>query len=192
MKVIGLTGSIAMGKSTVVKMISQQYRLPVWDADSEVHQMYRTDQQLIGKIEQAFPGVVNAAGVDRVKLLEQLLHMPDGLGRLNDIVHGPLGERGQAFLRRWARQPYVLLDVPLLYEIGWHVWCDVVVVVAAPDFVQEQRLWRRSQFNQTRMRFFIDNQKSSEQKQQLADHVILSGLSKANTCRQIKQIFNRL
>lgn len=190
MKVIGLTGSIAMGKSTVVNMIRQQYRIPIWDADKEVHRMYREDKQLIAKIVEAFPGAVDGSGVNRPKLLEQLLRAPERLSALNSIVHGPLGNQGKAFLKRWSKQPCVLLDVPLLYEIGWHVWCDMVVVVAAPLFIQQQRLLRRSHFNQTRMRFFIDNQMSSQQKQQLSDHTIYSGLSKNHTFKQVKEIFS--
>ena len=192
MKVIGLTGSIAMGKSTVSKMIRRQYQLPVWDADLEVHNLYREDKCLIEKIASAFPGVVEDEAVNRRKLMEALLLTPERLSELNDIVHGPLGHRGQDFIKRWRRARFVILDVPLLYEIGWDIWCDKVIVVAAPTFIQAQRLIKRSQLNQKRMQFFIRNQMSSEEKQQLADHVILSGLSKNYTFAQLKQVFSGL
>lgn len=190
MTVIGLTGSIAMGKSTVVKMVRQSYHPPIWDADLEVHNMYKNDKNLIDKIGLAFPGVLDDNKVNRVSLLKQLLDKPEKLQILNKLVHEPLAKKGQRFLKKWARSSFVVLDVPLLYEIGWDKWCDKVVVVAAPSFIQEQRLMRRSQFNQTRMRFFIENQISSTQKELWADHVIRSGLSKNHTCCQLKSILS--
>ena len=142
MIIIGLTGSIGMGKSTTAALFEQE-GVPVYDADAAVHELYAMGGAAVEPIEAAFPGVTKGGGVDRAALSARVLGNPDALKKLENIVHPLVVSRRQAFLETVADQEIVALDVPLLFETGGENQVDIVVVVTAPSQIQRERVLAR-------------------------------------------------
>ena len=141
--VLGLTGSIGMGKSATAAMFSAR-GVPVHDADAAVHALYGPGGASAEAIAAAFPGTLAPdGGVDRARLRDAVLGRPDALARLEALVHPLVRAVGHAFLERQAGAPLVLLDIPLLYETGGEARCDAVLVVTAPPEVQRARVLAR-------------------------------------------------
>jgi dephospho-CoA kinase len=138
--ILGLTGSIAMGKSATASLF-RRLGVPVHDADAAVHALYRGEAAFL--IENSFPGTTEAGIVDRERLRTTVLGNPEALQRLEAIVHPLVRESEQAFLRRAADAPVAVLDVPLLLETQGDRRCDAVVVVTAPAAVQRERVLSR-------------------------------------------------
>jgi dephospho-CoA kinase len=135
MIVLGLTGSIGMGKSTVAKMFADE-GVPVFDADSAVHRLQGPEGELVDEIEAHFPGTTGPEGVNRGALAERVLGEPEALRRLEALVHPAVARERSAFLATNARAPLVVLDIPLLFEAGGFEQVDKIVVVSAPAEVQ--------------------------------------------------------
>ena len=133
--IIGLTGSIGMGKSTVAAMFIEE-GVPVFDADAEVHRLQGPQGALLPAIEAAFPGTTGPQGVERAKPGALVFDDKAALARLEAIVHPAVAEARQDFLARHADQPLVVFDIPLLLEKGGAAAMDAVVVVSAPLGVQ--------------------------------------------------------
>lgn len=188
MRVIGLTGSIGMGKSTAAAAL-QRLGVPVHDADAEVHRLLRADRELIAAIEEAFPGVTGFGGVDRAALGAKVFNDPAALRRLEALVHPRVRRREIAFLRRAraARRPIAVLDIPLLFETGGETRCDASMVVAAPRFLQEQRVLARRGMTRERLAAIRRRQLSDEEKLRRADVVIPTGLDRRIALRILKQ-----
>ena len=143
-RVIGLTGSIGMGKSTAAAML-RAAGLPVFDADAEVHRMMAPGGAAVAPIEAAFPGTVCEGAVNRRALGDLVFADTEALRRLERIVHPLVGRAERAFLRRAARErrQAVVRDVPLLFETGGEKRCDWTVVVSAPARIQAARVLAR-------------------------------------------------
>ena len=142
MTVVGLTGSIGMGKSAVTAMF-RRAGVPVFDADAAVHILQGSGGVLLPEIEARFPGTTGPAGVDRAKLGAAVFGKPDELKALERIVHPAVARMRAHWLRRNRSLPVVVLDVPLLFEKkGWRT-VDVVVVVSAPAWMQRKRVLAR-------------------------------------------------
>lgn len=140
--VLGLTGSIGMGKSTTARMFADE-GIPVWDADATVHRLYQPGQPAALAIGRAFPQAMAPDGtVDRAALRAMINDDPTVLDRLNAIVHPLVAQDRAAFLAA-TKAPIVVLDVPLLFEIGLNAACDAVAVVSAPEAMQRQRVLER-------------------------------------------------
>ena len=193
MVILGLTGSIAMGKSTAAGMFSR-LGMPVYDADQAVHRLLARGGAAVDPVEALFPGVTRDGAVDREALAHRVFGDEEGLRRLEAILHPLVGQRKTHFLRGAARHrsPMVILDVPLLFETGGQVVCDAVAVVTAPAFVQEQRLLQRPGMNRERIAAILGRQMSDVQKRRLADFIIPTGLGRAVTMCQIKSIVERV
>lgn len=196
MIVVGLTGSIGMGKSTAAAMF-RRLGIPVYDADGAVHRLLSPGGEAVAAIEGAFPGVVEAGGVDRGRLGARVFGDAEALARLEAIVHPLVFRRRAAFLGRERRRraPIVVLDIPLLFETGAHAACDVVVVVSAPTFLQTQRLLRRPGMSHPRLAAIRARQTADAEKRRRAHVVIPSGLGRAVTwraiCRLIADLLSR-
>jgi dephospho-CoA kinase len=187
--ILGLTGGIAMGKSTAAAMF-RQMGVPVHDADATVHRLLTAGGAVVAQIAALFPGTVRDGAVDRGALAAAVFGNAAALVRLEALLH-PLVEADQrAFLAmaRRRKQPLVVLDIPLLFETGAEVRCDAVVVVSAPRFVQVQRLMRRPQMSRERIAATLARQMPDREKCRRADVVIPSGLGKAHSRRIIAQI----
>jgi dephospho-CoA kinase len=188
MRIVGLTGSIGMGKSTAANAL-RRLRIPVHDADAEVHRLLRTDRDLIGAIEAAFPGVAGADGVNRTALGARVFGDPAALRRLEALIHPRVQRSEAAFVRRMQgrRQPLVVLDIPLLFETGGDRRCDSTMAVAAPAFLQEQRVLKRRGMTRERLEAIRARQWSDDKKLRRADIVIPTGLDRRFALRILNQ-----
>lgn len=189
MFILGLTGSIAMGKTTAAKMFAL-LGAAVFDADRAVHELLNTEKVTISEIDASFPGVVRCGTVDRKLLADRVFASRDALVRLERIVHPEVTKKQRRFLRIAARQrrKLVVLDVPLLFETGGHRGCDAVAVVTAPWFVQNQRLRSRVGVDPQRLAATLSRQLPDAEKRRLADFLIPSGLGRAATMQAIRRI----
>jgi len=171
--VIGLTGSIGMGKSTTAGMF-REAGVPVYDADAAVHDLYDRGGAAVGPVGEAFPGVVKDGRVDREELRKRVLGQPEELKRLNAIVH-PLvgGDRVQFFEKAKADgADMVVLDVPLLFETGGHANMDAVVVVTAPPEMQRERVLARPGMSPERLDAILAQQMADAEKRARAHFVV--------------------
>lgn len=177
---VGLTGSIGMGKSTVAAMF-EAAGVPVFDADAEVRKMQGSDGELLDEIEAAFPGSTDESGVLRDKLGELVFDDPAALARLEAIVHPAVARKREAFLIAHARAPFVLLDIPLLFEKGGNTSLDRVVVVSASAEQQRERVLARPGMTEEKFADILSLQTPDTQKRALADDVIDTGTTLAET-----------
>jgi dephospho-CoA kinase len=189
LRILGLTGSIAMGKSTAARMLKSLH-LPVFDADAEVHALQRGSGKAVRAIEAAFPGTVVDGTVDRQKLGARVFADPAALKKLESILHPAVRARMHGFIaaKRRQRRRLIVLDIPLLYEGGSERFADAVVVVSAPAFLQRQRLMRRPGMTPTKMRGILARQMTDAEKRARADFVVSSGLGRAHTFRRLQKI----
>jgi dephospho-CoA kinase len=171
MIILGLTGSIGMGKSATAAMFADA-GVPVHDADAAVHDLY--DGEAVPAIETAFPGSTTDGKVDRVKLSAQVVGHAEALKTLEAIVHPMVVEKRHQFLdaAREDGAAVVVLDIPLLYETGTDAVCDAVVVVSAPADVQRARVLDRPGMTAERFESLLLRQIPDEEKRRRADFVV--------------------
>ena len=189
--VIGLTGSIGMGKSTVAAMFANE-GVPVFDADAEVRAMQGPGGALLPAIEKAFPGTTGPQGVDREALGEAVFGDQHALTRLEAIVHPAVAENRAAFLADHANQPLVLFDIPLLFEKGGSEAVDTVVVVSAPADEQAKRVLARPGMSEEKFAEILALQLPDAEKRVRADHVIDTGVPLAETRAQVRALVAKL
>lgn len=189
MRVLGLTGSIGMGKSTAAKML-RRLGVPVHEADAAVHRLFGPGGAAVPKIAAAFPETVVEGAVDRRKLGARVFGDPAALARLEAIVHPLVRQQALRFLRRHAnrRTPLVALDIPLLFETGGERLCDAVIVVSAPPWLQAQRVLRRPGMTRERLEQIRRQQMPDAEKRRRAQFVVYTSLSKHDTLRQLRQV----
>lgn len=186
-KIIGLTGSIGMGKSTVAAMFAGA-GIPVFDADAAVRAMQGRGGELVPAIEAAFPGSTGPDGVDRDRLGQQVFADKAALARLEAIVHPAVAAKRAAFLEAHHDKPAVLFDIPLLFERGGHAAVDTIVVVSAPEAVQRARVLARPGMTAEKFDHIINLQLPDAEKRARADHVIDTGTTLAETRAQVAEI----
>ncbi|MBU3076922.1 dephospho-CoA kinase [Sphingomonas quercus] len=187
MIVLGLTGSIGMGKSTVAAMF-RRAGVPVWDADAAVHALQGPGGRLLPAIEARFPGTTGPAGVDRAALGARALADRAELRALEAIVHPAVAAERRAFLRRYRARRLVVLDVPLLLERRLDRLVDAVVVVSAPAWRQRARVLARPGMNSARFAATLRHQMPDRAKRARADFVIDTGLSRLETATQVRAL----
>jgi dephospho-CoA kinase len=183
-KIIGLTGSIGMGKSTVAAMFADA-GIPVFDADAEVRAMQGPGGELLTAIEAAFPGSTGPKGVDRNRLGQQVFADKDALARLEAIVHPAVAAKRAAFLELHHEKPAVVFDIPLLFERGGHAGVDTTVVVSAPAEVQRDRVLARPGMTIEKFAHILGLQMPDTEKRARADYVIDTGTSLDETRAQV-------
>ncbi|MBO6540118.1 MAG: dephospho-CoA kinase [Rhizobiaceae bacterium] len=174
MIVLGLTGSIGMGKSTTAKMFVEE-GVPVHDSDETVHRLYRGKAAPL--IEAEFPGTVVNGTVDRERLAAAVLNDQEKLRRLGEIVHPLVRADQQIFTARHreAGAPLIVLDIPLLFEVGATDRVDDILVVTAPPDVQKARVMSRPGMTETKFAAILANQVPDREKRRNADFVIDTG-----------------
>jgi dephospho-CoA kinase len=188
--VLGLTGSIGMGKSTAAAML-RRLGVPLFDADQVVHRLLAPTGAAVPAVSAAFPGVETAAGgIDRGLLGKQVFGDPAALRRLEAILHPMVAAEERRFLARSRarRVPLVVLDIPLLFETGAERRCDYVLVVSAPPLVQRQRVMRRPGMTEIRLNAILKKQLPDHRKRQRADFVVPTGAGRSLTLRRLKSI----
>lgn len=186
---VGLTGSIGMGKSTTSSMFAD-LGIPVWDADAAVHRLYAEGGKAVEPIRSAFPDAVTGGVVDRVKLRAILARDPDALGLIEGIVHPLVGQDREDFIANCGAE-IVLLDIPLLFETGAEKWLDVVLVVSTDAETQRNRVLRRPGMTQEQLDLILSRQLPDERKRQLADYVIRTD-DMESTRTQVSSIVSEL
>jgi len=169
--ILGLTGSIGMGKSTVARMFEEE-GVPVFDADAVVHHLQGREGELVAAIEARFPGTTGAEGVNRTALAERVLAEPEALQNLEGLIHPAVARERRAFLARHEAAPLVVLDIPLLFEKGGAGQVDKVVVVSAPWEVQRERVLARPGMTLAKFCQILALQLPDEEKRSRADFVI--------------------
>lgn len=187
MIVIGLTGSIGMGKSTVAGMF-RRLRVPVFDADACVHSLQALGGAALPAIEAAFPGTTTPAGLDRQKLGSLVFADPQALKRLEAIVHPLVGDAQKRFLQRFRRKPLVVVDQPLLFEMGGADKVDLVVVVSAPAEVQRARVLARPGMTEAKFEAILTQQLPDADKRARADIVVPTGSGWHPTWRAVRAL----
>ena len=191
--VVGLTGGIGMGKSTVAAMFRAR-GVPVHDADAAVHRLYGPGGAAVGPVGEAFPGAVRDGAVDRAALGRLVLDDGDAMPRLEAIVHPLVRREEEAFLRAAgeAGAPVAVLDIPLLFETGAEGRADRVVVVSAPDPVRRARVLARPGMTPAKLDAIVARQTPDADKRARADHVIDTGGALAGTERAVAALVERL
>ena len=187
MIVVGLTGSIGMGKSTVAAMF-RRLRVPVFDADAAVHALQAPGGAALPAIEAAFPGVTGPAGLDRARLGAVVFGNPEALKRLELIVHPMVTALQARFMRRNRNAKMIVLDIPLLLERRGSKRVDVVAVVSAPAAVQALRVLARPGMTADKFAAILKAQLPDAEKRALADIVIPTGSGKTLTRRVVKRL----
>jgi dephospho-CoA kinase len=189
--ILGLTGSIGMGKSTVATMF-QRLGVPVFDADSEVRRMQGPRGPLLPAIERQFPGTTGAEGVNRAALGERVFRDPAALAMLESIVHPAVRAAREEFLVAHAGAPLVVFDIPLLFEKGGIDEVDRVAVVSAPAEVQRARVLAREGMTPERYAEIIALQLPDAHKRARADYVIDTGCPLPETEAQVRRLVEKL
>jgi len=171
MRVLGLTGSIGMGKSTTAKLFAEE-GVPVYDADATVHRVYETEAA--PAIEAAFPGTTVNGRVDRSLLSPRVVHDPAAMSRLEAIVHPMLRAHHQEFLDAAERSgaPVAVVDIPLLFETGGDKRVDAVVVVTTHPHVQRDRILARDGMTPEKLDAILARQLPDEEKRRRADFIV--------------------
>ena len=189
MIILGLTGSIGMGKSFAAKSL-RRLGVPVHDADAAVHALLASGGAAVTAVEAAFPGVTSKGAVDRQKLAKQVFDDPAALARLEALLHPRVRAEARRFLSLHARRrsPVVVLDIPLLFETGGERLCDAVIVVTAPRSIQAARVLSRPGMTEERFEAILAKQMSDRDKRRRADFVVPTGRSKGETLRNMRAI----
>lgn len=175
MLIVGLTGSIGMGKSTAAQHLRAR-GLPVFDADAEVHRLY-AGGKVVERIERAFPGTTTQEGVDRTRLSAAIVSHPERLRELEAIVHPSVREAERSFLRGEARRgtPIAVLEIPLLFETHASKLVDAVIVLSAPVEIQRERLAIRPGMTKDKLDSLLARQMPDAEKRARADFIVDTG-----------------
>lgn len=191
MIVVGLTGSIGMGKSTTAKMFAEE-GVPVNDSDAVVHDLYRSDA--VAPIGIAFPGSVRDGAVDRQELSRQLSAAPEKFQILEAIVHPLVRQREIAFLERHrqSRTDIVVLDIPLLFEVKGADRVDVVVVVTCDPQIQRARVLARPGMTEEKLAMILSRQLPDAEKRKKADFIVDTGLGLERAKARVREIIASL
>jgi dephospho-CoA kinase len=187
MIVLGLTGSIGMGKSTTAQMFADEGAL-VHDADRAVHGLYAKRGAAVGPIGEAFPGAVRDGAVDRQALAALIAGDAEALQRLEAIVHPLVAATRDELMTRAGPDDVVVLDVPLLFETGGHERVDAVVVVSAPPEHQRRRVLERPGMTEEKFQALLGRQLSDAEKRRRADFVVDTGRGLEPAREQVRQI----
>ena len=193
MLLIGLTGSIGMGKSETAKMF-RELGVPVYDADAAVHKLYDKGGKAVEPIHAAFPSAVVDGAVDRKALSRCVLGLPDEMKKLEAIVHPLVGEAQIEFLKEnvAAGHEMAVLDIPLLYETGGETRVDVVVVVSAPYDIQKTRVLARPDMDEAKFAAIHAKQTPDAEKRRRADFVVESDKGLDHAREQVSAIIDAL
>ena len=187
--VLGLTGSIGMGKSTAAAML-RSMGLAVHDADAAVHRLMARGGRAVPAIAEAFPEAIRDGAVDRRVLGPRVFEDPAALKRLEAILHPMVRAEAHRFIgaRRYRGDDLVVLDIPLLFETGGETLCDAVAVVSAPRFVQEARVLTRPGMTREKLAGIRAQQLPDAEKRRRADFVVPTGLGRLHSLRSLRRI----
>jgi dephospho-CoA kinase len=187
MKILGLTGSVGMGKSTTAQMFVEE-GVPTFDADAAVHSLYAGEAAPL--IEREFPGTAKNGTVDREKLSAQVVGKPEALARLEKLIHPLVGNQRAKFMAEAEKSgaKAVLLDIPLLFETGDPTKFHAVIVVSAPPEIQRTRVLARPGMTPEKFGAILKRQMPDSEKRARADFVIDTGEGLESARKQVKEV----
>lgn len=202
MLIIGVTGSIASGKNFVAQSF-EEFGAVVFDADEQVHQIFRNDASVFERIKETFPSVIVNNKIDRRKLGDLVFKDQFKLNLLEAIIHPVVSEKRKEFIESARKQNrnLVILNIPLLFEKGSYRHCHKNILVKLPADIQRKRFLERSKvdnsnFNEdlfiAKFDDILQNQMPNSAKEKLADYIVDNGGSREDTFNQVKEIFNKL
>jgi len=186
MIVLGLTGAIAMGKSTVAKQFAY-FKVQVFDADKINHEILANDKTVLEKIKQVFPQIVFNDVIDRKKLGDIVFNDKKSLEKLENILHPEIMKKVDEFIQKHSNKKIILLDIPLLFETGLDKKCDYTISVEAPYFLQKIRVLTRPTMTEDKFKKII-----SHQERYKTDFIIDTGLGLSYSFKQVKDVLKRL
>ncbi len=191
MIILGLTGSIGMGKSTTATLFAEE-GVPVHDADAAVHRLY--EGEAVPLVEAAFAGTTRDGKVDRALLAKAVVGNPDAMKRLEAIVHPLVAKARDRFLddARAREAPVVVLDIPLLFETGGETLVDTVVVVSAAPGIQRQRVMERPGMTAEKFEALLAKQMPDAEKRSRADYIVDSGQGIEPARDQVREILRKV
>jgi dephospho-CoA kinase len=191
--IIGLTGSIGMGKSTAAK-IFESLDVPVHVADDAVHALLKKNGRAVPAIKKLFPDVVVKGAVDRKKLGAHVFHNAKALKKLEAILHPLIRKDRAAFIAaaKKKKAKAAVLDIPLLFEAGIDRECDITICVTAPYKVQKERVMARPDMTPEKFRAILKQQMPDKEKRRRADYVVQTGKGLAHTRSHLKKILSGL
>lgn len=187
--VLGLTGSIGMGKTTTASMFREQ-GIPVFDADATVHALYQ--REAVDDIEAVFPGTRGAEGIDRKKLGSLVIGQADKMRQLEAIIHPLVQAKRQDFIKdhKEKKTPLIILDIPLLFETKAESLCDKVLVVTAHPDLQRKRVLERGTMSEAQLDAILAKQIPDEVKRARADHLIETDHGLENARQQVQRLID--
>jgi dephospho-CoA kinase len=190
---VGLTGSIGMGKSETARMFAK-LGIPVYDADAAVARLYDVGGAAVPVIAEAFPGAVKDGKVDRVALRERVTSDPTAIAKLNSLVHPLVGAENRAFMDKAIADgvDMVVQDIPLLFETGGHTRMDAVVVVSAPSHIQRERVLARPGMSPELLDSILQRQMPDEEKRAKAHFVVVTDKGLEHAFEQVQMIVAEL
>jgi dephospho-CoA kinase len=193
MKIIGLTGSIGMGKSTAAEIL-RHMGFPIYSADAAVHDVLKKGGKAVSKINKAFPDVVKKGAVDRALLGQAVFGKPAKLRRLENIIHPLLKKAERDFLAkaRKASSRAAILEIPLLFETKGEARCDVTLCVTAPKFIQHKRVMARPGMTKAKLAAILARQMPDAEKRKKADFIVPTGGGLTPTARHLHKILQKL
>jgi len=187
---VGLTGSIGMGKSTAAQMFADA-GIPVWDADLAVHRLYAKGGAAVAPVGQLIPGSVENGALSRDVMKTALARDSSLLHHLEAIVHPLVAKDRAAFIARHNDAPILLFDIPLLFETGAEIWLDETICVTAPPEVQRQRVLSRPGMTEAQFDAILARQMPDAEKRRRADHVI-EAIDLDETARAVTDLIRKL
>ena len=189
---IGLTGSIGMGKTETGKIFSE-FGFPVYNADDAVHKLYGPGQKGSEKIKEIFPNSINPDGsVNREILSAEVLGDVDKIRALESIIHPLVGEDREIFFKKNSDSPAIILDIPLLFETGGEKFVDLVIVVDAPQDIQEERVLSRPNMTKEKFEKIIAEQIPNDVKKKKADFIVDTSISVEDARIQVENIIRKI
>jgi dephospho-CoA kinase len=191
MKIIGLTGSIGMGKTTTAGFF-KELGVPVWNADDAVHRLYQAGALGSAAVGELFPDALTAEGaINREVLAQRVLGNQAALAQLEAVIHPLVGQDRAAFLAdaRKGNYKFVIVDVPLLFETGGDKHVEAVIVVSCAPELQRQRVMARDGMTAEKFASILARQTPDEQKRARADYVITTDISLDDTCKQVRRLY---
>ncbi len=189
--ILGLTGSIGMGKSTTAEFF-RDAGIPVWDADASVHKLYGTGGAGVRAIEALAPAAIKDGAVDRSVLRRAILRDDGLLQRIEAVVHPLVSANRQDFLKSHLDKPLVVCDIPLLFETKADMWLDGVLVVTASETIQAQRVMEREGMTREVFETILAKQTPDAEKRRRADYLIDTGLGLDHARAEVLSLIERL
>jgi dephospho-CoA kinase len=193
MWIVGVTGALGSGKSAQTRFLSQR-GIPVFSADDYVHHILNSDKDVIKKVKTLWPDAFHQGKIDRHKLGEIVLQSPQCLELLEQIIYPELALQLKMFIQKnqYDNSKIVVLDIPLLMEVGLDNYCHIVILLTSPLFIRKRRVLRRKGMTEKKFKAMSSHQMTDDERRKRADFIIPTGREKACAVRKMEEIIDRL